>query len=102
MRQSMEVLIFFLLEFNFMYFLTRGVISKHNISIEGFIPWYVICDKLRNLTAKIIFIPVSWNKPLFGWSKLNTGGSKQDNESIGAGGILRDHRVNVIMPSHKV
>lgn len=51
---------------------------------------------LLSLIAKIICFPVTWEKYLFGWTKLNADGSKQDNDLIGAGSILRDHRGDMI------
>lgn len=75
----------------------RWVIYKHNIHIEGTTPWHEIYDMLMSLTAKIICIQVKWEKPSFGWAKLNTDGSKKGNELIGVGGILRDHKGDMIM-----
>lgn len=74
----------------------RWVIYKHNIHVEGVVQWHGICDRLLSLTAKIICFPVTWEKYLFGWTKLNADGSKQDNDLIGAGSILRDHRGDMI------
>lgn len=44
----------------------------------------VKCRKLLNS------VPCKWEKPIFGWTKLNTDGS-MDPKSAGFGGILRDH-----------
>lgn len=40
----------------------------------------------------IRIIPVYWTKPPESWVKLNSNGSTLSNGSIGAGGILRNHK----------
>ena len=47
-------------------------------------------SKINQVTSKIPF-PVSWNKPSFGWHKLNTDGASVGNPSkVGGGGVIRD------------
>jgi ribonuclease HI len=48
--------------------------------------------------SKSNFIAVSWEKPELGWFKLNTDGSSLVNPGIsGAGGLIRDHKGNLIV-----
>jgi ribonuclease HI len=48
--------------------------------------------------SKSNFIAVSWEKLDLGWFKLNTDGSSLVNPGIsGAGGLIRDHKGNLIV-----
>jgi hypothetical protein len=58
--------------------------------------------KELNLTvvsfSKSNFVAVSWEKPELGWFKLNTDGSSFVNPGeSGAGGLIRDHKGNLIV-----
>ena len=47
-------------------------------------------SKINQVTSKIPF-PISWNRPSFGWHKLNTDGASIGNPGkVGGEGVIRD------------
>nr|XP_016462895.1 PREDICTED: uncharacterized protein LOC107785972 [Nicotiana tabacum] len=75
----------------------KWVISKHNRPIVDSISWSGLCETLLNLSPKFHCFPVIWERPNFGWIKLNTDGSKLRDGLIGAGGVVRNHRGEMLM-----
>ena len=57
------------------------------------IEFFAIGLEARSKLAKTI-IHVGWEKPLWGWLKLNSDGSAINNpDKAGGGGLFRDHEV---------
>ena len=55
--------------------------------------FFAIGLEARSKPAKTI-IPVGWEKPSWGWLKLNSDGSAINNPGkAGGGGLFRDHEV---------
>ena len=59
--------------------------------------WYSLIKLIEQCQQQLSVIMVSWRKPQEGIYKLNTDGSALPNSGkIGGGGILRDHKGNLI------
>ena len=56
--------------------------------------FFAVGLEARSKPVKSI-IPVGWEKPPWGWLKLNSDGSALNNPGkVGGGGLLRDHEGN--------
>ncbi|KAK6803132.1 hypothetical protein RDI58_000916 [Solanum bulbocastanum] len=59
--------------------------------------WKKLCTFIENCSHDTKVTMVKWTRPQDSWVKLNTDGSAQGNPgNIGAGGILRDQKGNII------
>ena len=59
--------------------------------IQSSAEYFSIGMKTKIHSSKI-HVPVAWQKPPFGWAKLNTDGSALGNPGrAGGGDVIRDH-----------
>ncbi|XP_060210477.1 uncharacterized protein LOC132637406 [Lycium barbarum] len=75
----------------------KWIISKTMSTTQWIWKWQDLSKKIINSSHKIECIIVRWIKPPMGWTKLNTDGRHSNNDSIGAGGIIRDSNGQIIM-----
>ncbi|XP_060197735.1 uncharacterized protein LOC132626759 isoform X2 [Lycium barbarum] len=75
----------------------RWLVTKTNNNKRWKWPWHELCKQIMLLSPKIDCIIVRWIRPPLNWIKLNTDGSHNCEDDIGAGGIVRDSNGNLIM-----
>ncbi|KAK4363062.1 hypothetical protein RND71_018303 [Anisodus tanguticus] len=59
--------------------------------------WQELSNQVIDISHQIDCIIVRWTRPPIDWIKLNTDGSHNSDDSIGAGGIIRDSNGQIIM-----
>ncbi|XP_075095479.1 uncharacterized protein LOC142173737 [Nicotiana tabacum] len=69
----------------------KWIVSKTNSTIQWIWKWQELTKQITSSSHKIECIIVKWIRPPMGWIKLNTDGSHNSVDSIGAGGIIRDN-----------